>query len=197
MTKKQIQINHILAYFKANPGKRFSVQTLKLPEVSIDTTRAALKELVADMLVDKVVRGKNVLYKSSSHYPQYFDAGYDGYRVAQTDAVTYYLEGPDGFKEGPFDHWNSVCEACHSLHKVKDPAPAKKESTAKKGWKMRAIRHTLQAAPGYVPREALMQLTGSTARNVHIMISIIKNPERTKDPVAVVYNKAERAYAAF
>lgn len=62
-----------------------------------------------------------------------------------------------------------------------------------RGWKMATIRRLI--LEGSVSRKALAQITGSTERNVHIMVSILSNPSRRRDAIPVIYDRKEKTYS--
>ena len=69
----------------------------------------------------------------------------------------------------------------------------KKEQKEKKKTKADIARETLQEKVTMTQAE-LAAACGSDTRNTHTMISIMKNPQRTKDPVEILYNKHDKTY---
>lgn len=83
------------------------------------------------------------------------------------------------------------------VFKEKKPAAekAKKEKKEKKPTKMGMIREILGNGP--MDKATLAEMIGSDAPNTNTMISILKNPTRTKDPIFVTYNKATQVYTMY
>lgn len=49
---------------------------------------------------------------------------------------------------------------------------------------------------GWATRETLMEATGADAKNLSVAVSILKNPKRTKEPMAVDYVRGNQVYFA-
>jgi len=75
----------------------------------------------------------------------------------------------------------------------KKKSAAKKDKAPKKPSKMDTIVATLQEKKT-ITRPELAAIIGSDEANTHTMISILKSPKRTKEPILVDYDKGTKTY---
>lgn len=80
--------------------------------------------------------------------------------------------------------------------KEKTPAAEKKETAPKKPTKTNLAREILKEK-GVISRKDLAEAIGHDESNCHTMMSILKNPKRTKDPVWNLFDKASGTYTIY
>ena len=77
-----------------------------------------------------------------------------------------------------------------AIARVKKLLPEKKE---RKLSKMGIIREMFQKQTSWT-REEIMSRTGFDAKNAHAAMNVLKNPNRTKDPLNFKYNRENQTY---
>jgi len=77
-----------------------------------------------------------------------------------------------------------------AIARVKKLLPEKKESKVSK---MSIIRSMFEDKASWT-REEIMRRTGFDAKNAHAAMNVIKNPDRTKDPLNFTYNRENQTY---
>ena len=77
-----------------------------------------------------------------------------------------------------------------AIARVKKLLPEKKE---RKVTKMGIIREMFQDQASWT-REEIMSRTGFDAKNAHAAMNVLKNPNRTKDPLNFTYNRKNQTY---
>lgn len=74
-----------------------------------------------------------------------------------------------------------------------EESKAKSKGKNKKETKTGRLRKIL-AEKGTMGREDLAQQVGVSYRDIHVMVSIMRNEKRTKDPVDISYDKEAKTY---
>ena len=77
-----------------------------------------------------------------------------------------------------------------AIARVKKLLPEKKE---RKISKMSIIRSMFEDKASWT-REEIMSRTGFDAKNAHAAMNVLKNPNRTKDPLNFSYNRESQTY---
>ena len=77
-----------------------------------------------------------------------------------------------------------------AIARVKKLLPEKKD---RKMSKMGIIRQMFQDKASWT-REEIMSRTGFDAKNAHAAMNVLKNPDRTKDPLNFEYDRKNRTY---
>ena len=77
-----------------------------------------------------------------------------------------------------------------AIDRVKKLLPERKE---RKASKMNTIREMFQEQASWT-REEIMSRTGFDAKNAHAAMNVLKNPNRTKDPLNFKYNRENQTY---
>ena len=77
-----------------------------------------------------------------------------------------------------------------AIARVKKLLPEKKEHKASK---MSIIRSMFEDKTSWT-REEIMSRTGFDAKNAHAAMNVLKNPDRTKDPLNFTYDRETQTY---
>ena len=77
-----------------------------------------------------------------------------------------------------------------AIARVKKLLPERKD---RKVSKMSIIREMFQAQASWT-RDEIMRRTGFDAKNAHAAMNVLKNPNRTKDPLNFRYNRKNQTY---
>ena len=77
-----------------------------------------------------------------------------------------------------------------AIARVKKLLPEKEE---RKVTKMSIIREMFQDQASWT-REEIMKRTGFDAKNAHAAMNVLKNPNRTKDPLNFTYDRKNQTY---
>ena len=77
-----------------------------------------------------------------------------------------------------------------AIARVKRLLPEKKEHKASK---MSIIRSMFEDKTSWT-REEIMSRTGFDAKNAHAAMNVLKNPDRTKDPLNFTYDRETQTY---
>ena len=77
-----------------------------------------------------------------------------------------------------------------AISRIKKLLPDKKE---RKASKMSIIREMFQDQASWT-REEIMRRTGFDAKNAHAAMNVLKNPNRTKNPLTFIYDRESQTY---
>jgi len=77
-----------------------------------------------------------------------------------------------------------------AIARIKKLMPEKKEGKVSK---MGIIREMFQEQASWT-REEIMSRTGFDAKNAHAAMNVLKNPNRTKDPLNFEYDRKNQTY---
>ena len=77
-----------------------------------------------------------------------------------------------------------------AIARVKKLLPEKK---ARKVTKMSIIREMFQDKASWT-RDQIMRRTGFDSKNAHAAMNVLKNPNRTKDPLNFIYDRENQTY---
>ena len=96
----------------------------------------------------------------------------------------FYNSNTDGKKIKKFE------SKAKAIARIKKLLPEKEKPKASK---MSIIREMFQDQASWT-REEIMSRTGYDAKNAHAAMNVLKNPNRTKDPLNFTYNRKNQSY---